>query len=93
MRGVPIVGGRDCILDAVIQYGIDEIIFAIPSANNKTKKEILDICKESGCKLRTVPGTYQLINGDVSVSALKEVEIEDLLGREPIQINSEEVLG
>ena len=75
------------------QYGIDEIIFAIPSANTQTKKEILDICKESGCKLRTVPGTYQLINGDVSVSALKEVEIEDLLGREPIEINSEEVLG
>nr|WP_296462938.1 nucleoside-diphosphate sugar epimerase/dehydratase [uncultured Acetatifactor sp.] len=93
MRGVPIVGGRDCILDAVEQYGIDEIIFAIPSANTQTKKEILDICKESGCKLRTVPGTYQLINGDVSVSALKEVEIEDLLGREPIEINSEEVLG
>lgn len=92
MRGVPIVGGRDCILDAVAQYGIDEIIFAIPSANTQTKKEILDICKESGCKLRTVPGTYQLINGDVSVSALKEVEIEDLLGREPIEINSEEVL-
>lgn len=93
MRGVPIVGGRDCILDAVRQYGIDEIIFAIPSANNQTKKEILDICKESGCKLRTIPGTYQLINGDVSVSALKEVDIEDLLGREPIQINTEEVLG
>ncbi len=93
MRGVPIVGGRESILDAVMQYGIDEIIFAIPSADNKTKKEILDICKESGCKLRTVPGTYQLLNGDVSVSALKEVEIEDLLGREPIQINSEEVLG
>ncbi|MCI9571499.1 MAG: polysaccharide biosynthesis protein [Lachnospiraceae bacterium] len=93
MRGIPIVGGRDCILDAVEQYGIDEIIFAIPSANTQTKKEILDICKESGCKLRTVPGTYQLINGDVSVSALKEVEIEDLLGREPIEINSEEVLG
>ncbi len=92
MRGVPIVGGRDCILDAVTEYGIDEIIFAIPSANTQTKKEILDICKESGCKLRTVPGTYQLINGDVSVSALKEVEIEDLLGREPIQINTEEVL-
>lgn len=93
MRGVPIVGGRDCILDAVRQYGIDEIIFAIPSANNQTKKEILDICKETGCKLRTIPGTYQLINGDVSVSALKEVDIEDLLGREPIRINAEDVLG
>ena len=92
LRGVPIVGGRDSILDAVRQYGIDEIIFAIPSANVQTRKEILSICKESGCKLRTLPGVYQLINGDVSVSSLKEVEIEDLLGREPIQINTEEVL-
>ena len=93
LRGVPIVGGRDKILEAVPQYGIDEIIFAIPSASIQTRKEILDICKESGCKLRTLPGMYQLINGDVSVSKLKEVEIEDLLGREPIQINTEEVLN
>lgn len=92
MRGVPIVGGRESILDAVGQYSIDEIIFAIPSASVQTRKEILGICKESGCKLRTIPGTYQLINGDVSVSSLKEVEIEDLLGREPIRINTEEVL-
>ena len=92
LRGVPIVGGRDKIADAVGQYSIDEIIFAIPSANNKTRKEILDICKETDCKLRTLPGIYQLINGDVSVSKLKEVEIEDLLGRDPIQINTEEVL-
>ena len=92
MRGVPIVGGRESILDAVGRYSIDEIIFAIPSAGVQTRKEILDICKESGCKLRTIPGTYQLINGDVSVSSLKEVEIEDLMGREPIRINTEEVL-
>lgn len=93
LRGVPIVGGRDSISDAAVQYDIDEIIFAIPSADHKTRKEILNICKESGCKLRTLPGMYQLINGDVSVSKLKEVEIEDLLGREPIQINTNEVLG
>lgn len=93
MRGVPIVGGRDKILESVPQYGIDEIIFAIPSASVQTRKEILEICKESGCKLRTLPGMYQLINGDVSVSKLKEVEIEDLLGREPIQINTDEVLN
>ena len=93
LRGVPIVGGRERIADAVGQYSIDEIIFAIPSANNKTRKEILDICKETGCKLRTLPGIYQLINGDVSVSKLKEVEIEDLLGRDPIQINTEEILN
>lgn len=93
LRGVPIVGGRDKIQDAVTQYGIDEIIYAIPSSSTKTKKEILDICKETGCKLLTLPGMYQLINGDVSVAKLKEVEIEDLLGREPIQINIDEVLG
>ena len=93
LRGIPIVGGRDSILDAVRQYGIDEIIFAIPSANVQTRKEILDICKETDCKLRTLPGMYQLVNGEVSVSKLKEVEIEDLLGREPVQINTEEVLG
>lgn len=92
LRGVPIIGGRDKILDAVQRYEIDEIIFAIPTANVKTRKEILDICKESGCKLRTLPGMYQLINGEVSVSNLREVAIEDLLGREPIEINTEEVL-
>ena len=93
LRGVPIIGGRDKIMSAVMEYGIDEIIFAIPSADTKTKREILDICKETGCKMRTLPGIYQLINGDVSVSELKEVEIEDLLGREPIRINTEEIMG
>ena len=93
LRGVPIVGGRDRISDAVGQYSVDEIIFAIPSANTHVKKEILDICKETGCKMRTLPGMYQLINGDVSVAKLKEVEIEDLLGRDPIEINTEEVLN
>ena len=92
LRGVPIIGGRDKILDAAAEYGIDEIIFAIPSANRQVRKEILDICKETGCKLRTIPGTYQLINGEVSVSKLKEVEIEDLLGREPIKINLDEII-
>lgn len=93
LRGVPIVGDRNHILDAVKQYGIEEIIFAIPTAGVKDRKEILDICKESGCKLRTLPGMYQLINGEVSVSKLREVAIEDLLGREPIEINTEEVLS
>lgn len=93
LRGVPIVGGRDKILEAASHYGVDEIILAIPSANVQTRKELLDICKESGCKLRILPGMYQLINGDVSLSKLKEVDINDLLGREPIQINTEEVFG
>lgn len=93
LRGVPIVGGRNKIIDAVGEYGIDEIIFAIPSASTRVRKEILDICKETGCEMRTLPGMYQLINGDVSIAKLKEVEIEDLLGRDPIKINTEEVLG
>lgn len=92
LRGVPIIGGRDKILDAAREYGIDEIIFAIPSANRAVRKEILDICKESGCKLSTIPGTYQLINGEVSVSKLREVEIEDLLGREPVKTNIDEIM-
>ncbi len=92
LRGVPIVGGRDKILESVDKFGIDEIIFAIPSANPQTKKEILEICKETGCKLLTLPGMYQLIKCEVSVSTLREVEIEDLLGRDPIEINTKEVL-
>ncbi len=93
MRGVPIIGGRDKILEAASEYDIDEIIFAIPSANRQVRKELLDICKETGCKLRTIPGTYQLINGDVSIAKLKDVEIEDLLGREPIKTSMEEIMG
>ncbi len=92
-RGVPVVGGRDVIISAAEEYRIDEIIFAIPSATTQTKKEILDICKETGCKLRILPGMYQLINGELSVAKLKDVEIEDLLGREPVQIDTEEVLN
>lgn len=93
LRGVPIVGDRNKIIDAVGEYSIDEIIFAIPSASVQTKKEMLDICKETGCKLRTLPGMYQLINGDVSISKLKEVEIEDLLGRDPVKISIEDILN
>lgn len=93
LRGVPIIGGRDKIMDAVGEYCIDEIILAIPSANNQVKKEFIDICKETGCKLRTLPGMYQLLNGDVSIAKLKEVDIEDLLGREPIRTNLDEVMG
>lgn len=93
LRGIPIIGGREKISEGVEQYGIDEIIYAIPSASRKTKSEILDICKDTGCILRTLPGMYQMISGEVSVSKLQEVAIEDLLGRDPIEINSEEVLG
>ncbi len=93
LRGVPIVGDRTCIQDAVDAYHIEEIIIAIPSASKSKIREILEICKETGCKLQLVPGIYQLINGDVSVSSLRQVQIEDLLGRDPIEVNVDEILG
>lgn len=93
MRGVPIVGGREAISEAVVRYEIDDIVIAIPSAPRKEIKKIVDICKETGCKIQMVPGMYQLINGEVSVSKLRDVEIEDLLGREPVNINIDEIIG
>ncbi|MBR4470614.1 MAG: polysaccharide biosynthesis protein [Erysipelotrichaceae bacterium] len=88
---VEIVGGRNDILSSVKKYNVDKIYMAIPSASAKDKKEILDICKETDCELKTLPGLYQLMLGDVSVSSLKKVNIDDLLGREPIEVNIDEV--
>lgn len=93
LRGIPIVGDRTCIQDAVDAYNIEEIIIAIPSAPRSKIREILEICKETGCKLQLVPGMYQLINGDVKVSSLRQVQIEDLLGRDPIEVNVDEIIG
>ena len=93
LEGVPIVGGRSDIGHYAEKYHIKKIILAIPSIKNQDKKEILDLCKYTGCQVQTVPGVYQLINGEVSVSQLRDVEIEDLLGRDPIRMNIEEVLG
>lgn len=93
LRGIPIVGDRTCIQDAVDTYNIEEIIIAIPSAPRSKIREILEICKETGCKLQLVPGMYQLINGDVKVSSLRQVQIEDLLGRDPIEVNVDEIIG
>ena len=91
IEGVPIVGGRDDILTSVEKYKIDKIYLAIPSARAEDKKEILGICKESGCELKSLPGLYQLALGQVSVSDMKEVSIEDLLGRDPIRPDMKEV--
>ncbi len=93
LRGVPIVGGREAIPEAVKEFEIDEIIIAIPSASKRTIKEISEICKETECRVKIVPGIYQLINGDVSISQLRDIEIEDLLGREPVNINVDEIIG
>ncbi len=93
LRGVPIVGGREDIPACVEKYGVDEIIIAIPSADKQTIKPILEICKETGCHMQILPGMYQIIKGEVNVSQLREVQIEDLLGREPIAVNVDEIIG
>ena len=83
--GVPVVGGRDEILHAVEKYKVDQIFLTMPSAPEEAKRDILNICSETDCSVRTLPGMYQLVKGDLTVSALKEVSVEDLLGREPIK--------
>ncbi len=93
LSGVPIVGGRDQIPDAVKKYRINNIILAMPSASAKDKRDILDICSKTGCQVRVVPGMYQLVNGEVSVSKLRNVDVQDLLGRDPIKVNLDEILG
>ncbi len=89
--GVPIVGGREDIPKAVKDYDVDKIIFAIPAATAGVRKAILDICSTTGCPVQLVPGIYQLAGGDVSVSTLREVSVEELLGRDPICGDAEEI--
>ena len=91
MEGVPVVGGRDDILKNVHKYNIDQILFAIPTASPQDKRDILNICKETRCELKSLPGVYQLANGEVSLSKMKAVAVEDLLGRDPIKVNMDEI--
>ncbi len=91
LEGIPIVGNRDDILTMVDRYKINHIIYAIPATTGKNQKEILNICKETKCRLQTVPGVYQLVNGEVSVSKLRDVDIADLLGRAQVKVNNEEI--
>ena len=93
IQGIKVVGGRDKIIESADLYDIDEIFIAIPSAPRTVIRDILDICKETNCKLRSLPGMYQLVNGEVSVSKLRDVEVEDLLGREPIRVDLDSILG
>ena len=93
IQGIRVVGGRDKIIESVDLYDIDEIFLAIPSASPTQIRQILEICKETSCKLRSLPGLYQLVNGEVNVSKLRDVEVEDLLGREPIRVDLDSILG
>src|SRR5699024_124906 len=92
LEGIPVVGGRDNIFQAVEKYGVEQILLAIPTASAQTRRDLLNICKETGCELKTLPGIYQLTNGEVSLSRMKPVAVEDLLGRDPIKVNMEEIL-
>lgn len=91
IEGVPVVGGRDDILSCVERFKIEKIVVAIPSATAQEKRDILNICKETGCELKNLPGIYQFLTGEVRVSALKDVAVEDLLGRDPIKVNMQEI--
>ena len=92
MEGIPIVGNRTCIMDACEKYNINQIIFAIPTATATEKRDILNICKETGCELKILPGIYQMIKGEVSISNLRNVSVEDLLGRDQIKVNLDEIV-
>ena len=92
LEGVPIVGNRYDIEEKVKEYGITRIIYAIPATTGANRKAILNICKNTGCKMQTVPGVYQLLNEEVSVTKLRDVEITDLLGRAQVKVNNSEIL-
>lgn len=93
MHGVKVLGDRNDIIEIANEYLVDEIIIAIPTASAKETKAILDICKQTGCGLKRLPGMYQLVNGDVSISKLKDVDVNDLLGRDPITVDLDSIMG
>ena len=93
IEGTPIVGGRDTILENVEKYDIDTIMLTMPSASAKDRRDILNICKETHCELKSLPGIYQLANGEVLLSKMKSVAIEDLLGRDQIKVDMAEIFN
>lgn len=93
IRGVKVVGNRNNIKEYARYYEVDEIIFAIPSASTKTKREILNICKETPCDLKIIPGVYQMMDGEINVKDIRNVDVTDLLGRDPINVDLESIMG
>lgn len=93
IRGVKVIGTRDKIKEAAKLYDIDEIIFAIPSASNEVKRDILNICKETDCTLKILPGLYQMVDGEINVNSIRNVDVLDLLGRDPIEVDIESIMG
>lgn len=92
LEGVPIVGDRNDIVEKVKEYKITRIVYAIPATTGANRKAILNICKDTGCRMQTVPGVYQLLNEEVSVTKLRDVEITDLLGRAQVKVNNCEIM-
>lgn len=93
IHGVPVVGGRRKITQSVVRFGIQEIVLATPTLKPHERKNIINICQQTGCKMSTLPGIYQLINCDVKVSMLRDVQIEDLLGREAVRTDLESIMS
>ena len=89
--GVPVFGGRDRILEAVEVFGVEKIYVAVPSAKPEDKRDIIQVCSETQCEIMSLPGMYQLYTGEISVSKMKKIQIEDLLGRDPIKPDMTEV--
>lgn len=92
LEGVPIVGDRNDIVEKIKEYKITRIVYAIPATTGANRKAILNICKDTGCRMQTVPGVYQLLNEEVSVTKLRDVEITDLLGRAQVKVNNCEIM-
>lgn len=93
IHGVKVVGNRNYIIEAVQVYGIDQIIIAIPSVKKTVIKELILICKETNCDIKILPGIYQMVNGDVTVNQLRDVAVEDLLGRESVEVDMDSIMG
>ena len=92
IHDVTVYGGREKIIEAAKKFGVEEMLLAMPSGNRKEVANILNICKETKCQIKKLPGIYQMINGDIHISDFKDVEIQDLLGREPIKVNIEDII-
>lgn len=93
IHGIRVIGTRADIQECAAALEVDEIMIALPSASAREIRDIVDICKETGCELKRLPGIYQLVNGEVSISKLKEVDANDLLGRDPVQVDLDSIMG
>lgn len=93
LEGVTVVGGRDRIVEAAEKYDVDKIVYAIPSGKAQDRKEILEICSKTKCKVEIIPGLYQMVSGQFTSGKRRNVELQDLLGRDPVKVNLDEIFA